>query len=589
MEYTILHFLFCFVLLTVPLFLLFGFKRLWKNQISVQWQYRVSLCVFMILAAPFIPWNLSGQSQSLWTGTLQKLTETVSAISTAESVSGEWINDYALSVNTSWYHILGDIVWVIWIVGIALYAILYISAVLRLRKLRRASQEPSRHWIACLKQCQKELAIKRPVSLFLSGQVRTPLIFGLFHPVILLPLTIKEGLPEQEMKLVLYHELSHYKNKHIAVNGLMCFFQGIYWFHPAVWWAFRRLRQERELACDAAVLTYLPQETHKQYGLALLRFAGAMPPVFACSLTADMGGAKKQMKARIQQIAEFQPETSAGRKKGRICCFVLMLLTVMQMPGISAFGQEKGGKEVLINVVYEDLNMSFDGMEGSFVLYQEETGQYTIYGKDKCVQRISPDSTYKIYSALIGLETQAITGTASTLEWDGTEYPFASWNQNQDLRSAMEQSVTWYFQMLDGLSGYDTVEAKLREIGYGNCDFSGGRNQYWLESTLKISPVEQVELLRKLYHNQLGFSQENTNTVKDAMLLFQQNGAKLYGKTGTGIVNGKNQNGWFIGFVEKGDSVYYFALNIQGDENVGGTLAARTALEILEQKGIYSL
>ena len=87
---------------------------------------------------------------------------------------------------------------------------------------------------------------------------------------------------------------------------------------------------------------------------------------------------------------------------------------------------------------------------------------------------------------------------------------------------------------------------------------SGDFSSYWLESSLKISPIEQVELLTKLQNNSLGFALKNVKAVKDAIHISSSDFGNLYGKTGTGRVNGKDINGWFIGFVEKTDKYLLF-------------------------------
>ena len=109
-----------------------------------------------------------------------------------------------------------------------------------------------------------------------------------------------------------------------------------------------------------------------------------------------------------------------------------------------------------------------------------------------------------------------------------------------------------------------------------------------MESSLKISPIEQVQLLYQLEENQWGFKAENINAVKKAILIDVQKNGRLYGKTGTGMINGKNVNGWFIGFVDKGDDRFYFAINIQNmDGQAQGSKAAEIAKQILHHKKIY--
>lgn len=124
--------------------------------------------------------------------------------------------------------------------------------------------------------------------------------------------------------------------------------------------------------------------------------------------------------------------------------------------------------------------------------------------------RTSPDSTYKIYDALFALEEGVITPADSSMAWDGTAYPFAAWNKDQDLDTAMRASVNWYFEKIDRQLGSPVIRDYLHRIGYGNetipAYITTGSSPYWLQSSLKISPVEQVQLLAALYDNRPGFA-----------------------------------------------------------------------------------
>lgn len=147
--------------------------------------------------------------------------------------------------------------------------------------------------------------------------------------------------------------------------------------------------------------------------------------------------------------------------------------------------------------------------------------------KIKSTLRVSPDSTYKIYSALFGLESNVITSESSTIKWNGMQYSYDSWNMDQNLSTAMKNSVTWYFQELDKRVHRDNIQSYLKRIGYGNYNLSGGISQYWLESSLKISPIEQVQSLKAFYTNEFGFKDKNVQTVKDMIKLEEKDGALL--------------------------------------------------------------
>ena len=93
--------------------------------------------------------------------------------------------------------------------------------------------------------------------------------------------------------------------------------------------------------------------------------------------------------------------------------------------------------------------------------------------------RVAPNSTYKIYDALFGLEEGVITPENSTIKWNGENYPFEAWNADQNLQSAMNASVNWYFQAIDEQLDPSDVSNYIHKIGYGNENLSGDFFSYW--------------------------------------------------------------------------------------------------------------
>ncbi len=234
-----------------------------------------------------------------------------------------------------------------------------------------------------------------------------------------------------------------------------------------------------------------------------------------------------------------------------------------------------------------DLSAYFNGYEGSFVLYDLKNDTWSIYDMDHATLRTAPNSTYKIYDALFGLEAGIITPEDSLMVWNGADYPFEAWNADQDLYSAMQSSVNWYFQEIDGQLGTSALRRYIKEIGYGNEIINSDLSSYWMQSALKISPVEQIELLTDLYNNDFGFTRENINAVKDSICLFSSENESFYGKTGTGRINDNDINGWFIGYIETADSTYFFATNIQSTENATGSKASEISFSVLSDMGIW--
>ena len=116
---------------------------------------------------------------------------------------------------------------------------------------------------------------------------------------------------------------------------------------------------------------------------------------------------------------------------------------------------------------------------------------------------------------------------------------------------------------------------------------SGDFSSYWMESSLKISPIEQVELLTMLQNNSFSFAPENINAVKDSICISSSDAGSFYGKTGTGRVNGQDVNGWFIGYIETADNTYIFATNIGADNGATGGNATEITMSILSDMNIW--
>ena len=292
------------------------------------------------------------------------------------------------------------------------------------------------------------------------------------------------------------------------------------------------------------------------------------------------------MKRRIVNIASYEKPTFGKTVRGMAAFTLTAVLLFGLVPFLSTFAAEENysswNSSALIsnntgNLTLTDLSDYFGKYEGSFVLYDTANDSWSIYNMDHAALRVAPNSTYKIYDALFGLEEGVITPEDSRIIWNGENYPFDAWNADQTLPSAMSASVNWYFQALDERLGASVLSDYLQEIGYGNENMSGALSTYWLESSLKISPIEQVELLRKLQNNSFGFAPENIHAVKEAICLSSSDDGTLYGKTGTGRVDGQDVNGWFIGFVEADDSTCFFATNIRADGGCteGGATGSR--------------
>ncbi|MFA1820774.1 BlaR1 family beta-lactam sensor/signal transducer [Virgibacillus oceani] len=570
-------------------------KKLFQKQLSAKWQYNLWYLLLVALAIPFIPARFipAGNLFNAFTGSQSIEGSPDSINNTAFGTGGtnaNWMQDFSVTVTQTNTELLNEIVAGIWIAGALVFTGLSIHAWLKLKGIKRSiSQVKNKDILDLFKISKQQLNISKNIILGVSDEVRSPLTFGLRKTFVILPANFEEWLSKDNIKHIFLHELNHYKYKDIPTNYLMVFFQIIYWFNPLVWIAFKEMRLDREIACDYAVLTSLDDQSYKKYGSTIIHFIDKSPSHKYNKLANQLNGSKKQIKKRIIEIASFKADSKLLHAKSIGIFLLVGIFVVTQIPLASVMANDNNRYTSFNHeqTNEEDLSAYFQNYDGSFVLYDMQEDAYHIYDKDKSTLRVSPDSTYKIYSALFGLEDNIITPEQNTIEWDGTEHPYDQWNEDQNLETALNRSVNWYFKQLDQKMGLDSIQSNLNLIHYGNQDVSGGLEQYWLESTLKISPVEQVELLQSLYNNSFDFQEAHIAAVKNALQMEEKNGATLYGKTGTGNVNGKDINGWFIGFVETETNTYFFATNIQDEDNASGSVATEITSAILNDKQIY--
>lgn len=128
-----------------------------------------------------------------------------------------------------------------------------------------------------------------------TAPVDTPMILGLFRPVLLLP---EEPLPAGELELALRHELAHLARRDVAYKALMALACVLHWFNPLVWRMAREAGRTVEACCDDAVVAGRDGEFRAAYGRALLHTASGKPIPF----TTCFGGGKEQLKERIQNL-----------------------------------------------------------------------------------------------------------------------------------------------------------------------------------------------------------------------------------------------------------------------------------------------
>nr|WP_242691222.1 class D beta-lactamase [Cytobacillus praedii] len=222
----------------------------------------------------------------------------------------------------------------------------------------------------------------------------------------------------------------------------------------------------------------------------------------------------------------------------------------------------------------------FNGKDGTMVLKNLKSDNIYVYNSERSTKRLTPESTFKVPNSLIGLETGAVRDEYEVKRWDGVIREFENWNRDHSLASAMRESAIWYYQDMARDIGENMMINYINQMGYGNGDITGRIDKFWLDSTLKISALEQADFMENLVEEELPFNEKSQKTVKRMMIQDEQDSFTLHGKTGTRLSD--MGLGWYIGFVENDKETWVFAVNIDGS----GTEAKNIAVEVLKEKEI---
>lgn len=232
-------------------------------------------------------------------------------------------------------------------------------------------------------------------------------------------------------------------------------------------------------------------------------------------------------------------------------------------------------------ITISSLDSFFDQNQGCALFWDEKSNTYYEYNAYLLDLRTSPCSTFKIPNTVIGLKQGVIQNEKSIIKWDGKKRFFSFWNQDLNLQQAFAFSAVWYFEKIAAQVGLEEMNKAVQEINYGNNDLSSG-GTFWIDSSLKISPREQVNFLKRLFNGQIqGYGTKEINILKNIMYRGDLKTGKLYGKTGT---SKNNNNGWFVGFWENNGQRLYFALRLYRGSEATGPMAEKITRSILESK-----
>ena len=224
-------------------------------------------------------------------------------------------------------------------------------------------------------------------------------------------------------------------------------------------------------------------------------------------------------------------------------------------------------------------------IKGTIIVASLDGKTEYVYNRERAEKRFLPGSTFKIPNTLIALDEGAIADEMEIIKRDGKNKGWHPWNKDQSLNTAFPISCVWFYQELAKRVGNKKYLSHLDSLNYGNKLTGPDVTTFWLEGDVRISAMEQIAFLKKLYNNELPYKKNYLQLVKELMVVDRTQDQIIRAKTGW-ATRIKNQYGWYVGYAEAKGQVWFFATNIDIEKKSDARHRNEITMQALKSKGL---
>ncbi|HGO4544351.1 TPA: beta-lactam sensor/signal transducer BlaR1 [Staphylococcus aureus] len=572
---------FCFIFL-----LLVFFMYILKRYFNYMLNYKVWYLTLLAGLIPFIPIKFS----------LFKFNNLNNQEPTVESNSHNLnpninttkpVHEFTTDIHKFNWDSIDNICTVIWIVLVIILSFKFLNSLLYLKYLKKQSLYLNEKEKNKINKILFNHQYKRNIVIRKAESIHSPTTFWYGKYIILIPSLYFKSINDKKLKYIILHEYAHAKNRDTLHLIIFNIFSIAMSYNPLIQIVKRKMIHDNEVEADKFVLNNINKNEFKSYAEAIMDSVLKTPFFNKNILSHSFNGKKSLLKRRLINIKEANLKKQSKLILIFICIFTFFIMIIQSQFLMGQSLTDYNYKKPLqSDYQILDESKNFGSNSGSFVMYSMKKDKYYIYNEKESRKRYSPDSTYKIYLALFGLDRHIISDKNSRMSWNHNHYPFDSWNKDQDLNTAIQNSVNWYFERISNQLSKNYTSDQLKQLNYGNKNL-GSYKAYWLEDSLKISNLEQVIVLKNMMEQNNHFSKNEKKQLSSSLLIRKNENYELYGKTGTGIVNGKYNNGWFVGYVITNHDKYYFSTHLS-DEKASGENAKLINEKILKEMGVLN-
>ncbi|HDZ9991312.1 TPA: beta-lactam sensor/signal transducer BlaR1 [Staphylococcus aureus] len=572
---------FCFIFL-----LLLFFRYILKRYFNYMLNYKVWYLTLLAGLIPFIPIkfsffkfnNLNNQEPTVESNS-HNLNPNINATKP--------VHEFTTDIHKFNWDSIDNICTVIWIVLVIILSFKFLNSLLYLKYLKKQSLYLNEKEKDKINKILFNHQYKRNIVIRKAESIHSPITFWYGKYIILIPSLYFKSINDKKLKYIILHEYAHAKNRDTLHLIIFHIFSIAMSYNPLIQIVKRKMIHDNEVEADRFVLNNINKNEFKSYAEAIMDSVLKTSFFNKNILSHSFNGKKSLLKRRLINIKEGNLKKQSKLILIFICIFTFFIMIIQSQFLMGQSLTDYNYKKPLqSDYQILDESKNFGSNSGSFVMYSMKKDKYYIYNEKESRKRYSPDSTYKIYLALFGLDRHIISDKNSRMSWNHNHYPFDSWNKDQDLNTAIQNSVNWYFERISNQLSKNYTSDQLKQLNYGNKNL-GSYKAYWLEDSLKISNLEQVIVLKNMMEQNNHFSKNEKKQLSSSLLIRKNENYELYGKTGTGIVNGKYNNGWFVGYVITNHDKYYFSTHLS-DEKASGENAKFINEKILKEMGVLN-
>lgn len=338
---------------TVMVLLILVIRALLKHRLPIKWQYGLWLLLIVRLLLPWAPesslslFNLFPFiHQDSWQAPV-KLADPEpalpgepegylpSTVTSGPHASESLINAEIDMPPPSTYGKVSlwrdTAIFIVWSVGVLIFGLRLVKVHIAFsRGLKETPPIPAEfHLVDLLDRCRQEIGVNRSIPLLVSPAMAGPGLYGLVRPRILLPAQCAETFSSKELRYIFLHELVHMKRKDIAVNVIMTLLLIVQWFNPVLWYAYRKLREDQELSCDAATISHIGSDEAKEYGYTIVKLLeGSASRPSRLLATANFSPGHGELKRRMMMIAKFKRQSFKWSVTGLVMILPLVAVSL---------------------------------------------------------------------------------------------------------------------------------------------------------------------------------------------------------------------------------------------------------------------